>query len=85
MAAGPGDLTRTYNAASSLALLCPVTSSAKGYPFEVRLPTGLPVVGVILADQIRALDWRARGAQHVGRAPVDVVDDVLARLAPLLS
>ena len=45
-----------YNRASSLALLCPITSRAKGYPFEVALPDGLGVSGVILADQIRSLD-----------------------------
>ena len=76
---------RAYNEVSSLALLCPVTSKPKGYPFEVPLPVGLPVTGVILADQVRALDWRARGALHVGNAPIEVVDDVLARLAPLVS
>ena len=76
---------RVYNEASSLALLCPVTSKAKGYPFEVALPAGLVLTGVVLADQIRALDWRARGAQYVGDAPVEVVDEVLARLAPLVS
>lgn len=76
---------RLYNEASSLALLCPVTSKVKGYPFEVAVPVGLPVTGVILADQVRTLDWRARGAQHVTVAPAEVVNEVLARLAPLVS
>jgi len=76
---------RAYNEASSLALLCPVTSKAKGYPFEVPLPPGLPIAGVILADQVRALDWRARGAQHAGDAPHEIVDEVLARLVPLVT
>lgn len=76
---------KAYNEASSLALLCPITSKAKGYPFEVALPDGLSIPGVVLADQVRSLDWRARGAQHAGTAPRDVVDDVLARLAPLID
>jgi len=65
--------------------LCPITSKAKGYPFEVALPNDLPIAGVILVDQLRSLDWRARGAQHVGTVPSDVIDDVLARLAPLVD
>ena len=42
-----------YNRASSLALVCPVTSRVRGYPFEVALPQGLDVGGVVLADQVR--------------------------------
>lgn len=74
-----------YNGASSLALFCPITSRAKGYPFEVPLPEGLAVSGVILADQVRSLDWRARRASPVAKAPDAVVQDVLARLAPLVT
>src|SRR4051812_48721659 len=53
----------SYNAKLGLALYCPVTSRAKGYPFEVVLPGGLPISGVVLADQIKCQDWRARNAQ----------------------
>src|SRR5215470_9571364 len=49
-----------YNRASSLALFCPITSRVKGYPFEIALPSGLAVSGVVLADQVRSLDWKAR-------------------------
>src|SRR3954471_14030479 len=55
----------SYNGKVGLALLCPITSQIKGYPFEVRLPDGLPVAGVVLADQIKALDWRARHAERI--------------------
>ena len=74
-----------YNRASSLALLCPITSRAKGYPFEIPLPDGLAVSGVVLADQIRSLDWRARKAKLVDRAPALVVREVLARLEPIVT
>ncbi len=73
-----------YNRASSLALLCPITSRVKGYPFEVALPVGLAVSGVVLADQIRSLDWRARKARLMDRAPTSVVREVLAHLEPLV-
>ena len=75
----------SYNRASSLALFCPITSRVKGYPFEITLPSGLAVAGVVLADQVRSLDWKARSAALVGRAPDPVVQDVLARLEPLVT
>jgi len=65
--------------------MCPVTSRAKGYPFEVGLPTDLNVTGVILADQIKSLDWRARRAEIACRAPKSVIDEVLGKLNTLLS
>jgi len=73
-----------YNRASRLALMCPITSRARAYPFEVRLPAGLGITGVVLADQIRSLDWRARRARLAGRVPGTVVREVLARLEPLV-
>ena len=74
-----------YNGKVGLALMCPVTSRAKGYPFEVALPTDLDVTGVILADQIKSLDWRARRAEIACRAPKSVTDEVLGKLNTLLS
>ena len=72
-----------YNGKSGLALMCAIAPRAKGYPFEVILPEGLPVHGVILADHLRSADWKARKATIIGRAPADVVGDVLAKLKPL--
>ena len=65
--------------------MCPVTSRAKGYPFEVALPSDLDVTGVILSDQIKSLDWRARRAEIACRAPKPVMDEVLGKLSTLLS
>lgn len=76
---------RAYNDKASLALVCPVTSRVKGYPFEVPLPKSLPISGVILADHLKSLDWRERRAEKAGRAPKQVVEGVLDRLAPLLG
>ncbi len=73
-----------YNGRAGLALICPITSQAKGYPFEVRLPDKLPVHGVVLTDQIRSLDWRARQAEKAGVLPSEVIDDILAKAKTLL-
>lgn len=76
---------RAYNRKVGLALFCPVTSQVKGYPFEVRLPPGLSVQGVVLADQVKSLDWRGRRSRTTGSAPDDVVAEVLGKLGALLS
>jgi mRNA interferase MazF len=74
-----------YNEKASLALVCPISSRVKGYPFEVPLPGGLAISGVVLSDHLKSLDWKQRKAEFVARVPAEVVSDVLARLAPLLG
>ncbi|HBB30271.1 MAG TPA: endoribonuclease MazF [Cyanobacteria bacterium UBA8803] len=73
-----------YNKKSSLALLMPITKNQKGYPFEVLLPSGLKVQGVILADQIKCLDWKARNIKFVEVAPESTIEEVQAKIEPLL-
>jgi len=75
---------KKYNSRAGLALICPITSQAKGYPYEVSLPRELPVHGVVLADQVRSLDWRARSARKAGTLPSEVFDDILAKVRTLL-
>jgi mRNA interferase MazF len=74
-----------YHRKTSLLLACPVTSKVKGYPFEVALPAGLPVGGVILADQIKSLDWKAREAGFIARTPASVIEEVISLVLPLLG
>lgn len=57
--------SESYNEKSGLALVCPITSQIKGYPFEVAFKTKA-VQGVILADQIRGIDWTQRDAEKAG-------------------
>jgi mRNA interferase MazF len=75
---------RAYNALVGLAIFCPVTSQVKGYPYEVTLPQKSKIAGVVLADQVRSLDWRARDAQFAARAPDRIIEDVLAKLRTLV-
>lgn len=75
---------RAYNKRVGLALVCPITSQIKGYPFEVLIPDGLQVEGAVLADQPRSLDWVARSAVRAGALPKSVVDEVIGKLAALL-
>lgn len=75
----------SYNAKVGLALLCPITSQVKGYPFEVSIPDGLPVAGAVLADQLKSLDWRARDATFVCALPTTVTSEVLQKVVLLLA
>ena len=74
-----------YNGRVGLAILCPITSQVKGYPFEVVIPEGLGVTGVILSDQIKSLDWRKRRATVITRLPATVVAAALQNVGALLS
>ena len=76
---------KIYNVRSSLALVCPVTNQAKGYPFEVAVPAGHGASGVILADHLKSIDWKARHAERLGRCTDEVVEEVRAKLAALLG
>ncbi len=76
---------RAYNGKTSLALMCPITSRVKGYPFEVSLPSAGTVSGVVLADQIKSLDWRARRARFECPTTARVVGEVLDKVGVLLE
>ncbi len=75
----------SYNRKVGLAIVCPITSHAKGYPFEVAIPDGLPVTGVVLSDQAKSLDWQVRGAEPLCALPEESVHTVLQTLGTLLS
>ena len=76
---------RSYNSKARLAIACPITSHVKGYPFEVPLPASEKISGVVLADLVKNLDWRARRVAFEAKAPADVVTDVRERLRVLLG
>lgn len=73
-----------YNDKVGLAIFCPITGQEKGYPFEVRIPQGLEVTGVVLADQVKSLDWRARNAERMCTLPAGVMTEILGKLNVLL-
>ena len=75
----------SYNRKVGLALLCPITNQAKGYPFEVSVPDGLQVSGVVLSDQVKSMDWKARGASFLCSLPESAVHQVLNKVGTLLD
>ena len=74
-----------YNSKTGLAILCPITKQIKGYPFEVIIPAGKDISGVILADQVKSLDWHARMAELICVLPEVTVIETLEKLETLLS
>ncbi len=75
----------SYNARSGLMLCCPITSKIKPYPFVVPILGNPDVAGAALADQLRTLDWRARGATKKGRVSEQTLAQVLAKASALLE
>lgn len=73
-----------YNGKVGLAILCPITSQIKGYPFEVILPDGLEINGAILSDQVKSLDWKARNAEFACKLPTAAFNEVVSKLSTLI-
>ncbi len=73
-----------YNSKAGLLLACPITSKVKGYPFEVSV-RGTKIEGVVLADQLRSLDWRSRRARLIEKASEETLITVQQKLSLLLQ
>ncbi|MFZ0285194.1 MAG: endoribonuclease MazF [Terriglobales bacterium] len=76
---------KLYNGKTGMAVVVPITNQAKGYTFEVLLPVQIKTTGVIIADAIKSVDWRARRARYVEAAPLEVMDAVQERVMLLLE
>jgi mRNA interferase MazF len=68
-----------------LCIICPITSRARGYPFEVAIPRGHDISGIILVDQIRSVSWEKRYVTMASVAPAELLDEVREHLAALLQ
>lgn len=75
---------REYHQKTTFAVVCPITSTVKGYPFEVPLPAECAISGAVLSDQIKSIDRHARKIEVIGRAPERIMDEITAKLKALL-
>jgi len=73
-----------YNGRVKMAIMCPITHQIKGYPFEVKIPSGLDVTGAILSDQVKCLDWQARKAEFICKLSQNITSEVLNKLHTLV-
>lgn len=77
--------SQSYNRRVGLSLICPITRQSKGYPFEVNIPIGHNVVGVVLADQVRSIAWRERKAEYICSLPNETVSETIGMIDSVLS
>ena len=75
---------KAYNGKVGLAILCPITSQVKGYPFEVKIPEGLEIGGAVLSDQVKSLDWKVRQAKFICKLPPAAYNEVVQKLNTLI-
>jgi len=75
---------KNYNQKTNLAIMCPITSVQKGYPFEVII-NDKNVSGVVLADHVRSLDWKARNAKFIAKAKPKALSEVQTKLLLILG
>lgn len=74
---------KEYNQKSNLAIICPITSKIKGYPFEIRINS--IIQGVVLSDQIRSIDWKSRNAAFIEKIPEEILKEILENINLLLN
>lgn len=76
---------KEYNSKTGMGIFCPITSRIKGFPFEVKLPEELEIRGVVLADQIKSLDWRVRNASFICKVPEEMIEEVILKLEAIIK
>lgn len=76
---------KAFNERTGLALVCPVTNTVRGWPFEAPIPVEAAITGVVLADQVRSLDWRARNARFYSKAPRDTFTQTLGLVKSIVD
>jgi len=69
-----------FNRHTGLAIVCPITQTEREFPFHVPIPPKVKVSGVVMVDQVKSIDFRSRKAKRIGKAPPQLLDEVLAIL-----
>jgi mRNA interferase MazF len=73
-----------FNQQRGFILVCPVSNTKRKNPFYVNIPDGEAVTGILMADQLRSLDYKSRGAELIATCPKDLLLEVLARIYPIM-
>ena len=76
---------RDFNIATGLAAVCPLTNTRTASRFEVPVPRGAQLTGVVLSHQFKTIDWIARGATFHSRADSEFMWEVLGRIEAILG
>ena len=75
---------RAFNGLTGRCLACPITRRDRDWSFHVAITGADDVQGVVQTDQLRSLSWEKRGSRFISMAPATVLDEVRAKLKPLL-
>lgn len=76
---------KNFNIATGFVVACPVTNTKTGSSFEVDVPRGARLTGVILTHHVKSLDWIARNATYHSQASREVMCEVLGRIEAILD
>lgn len=69
-----------FNGHTGLCIACPITRTRRDFPFHVPIPEGHVVTGFVMVEQVKSIDFRARNARRIGRAPAEVLEEALSIL-----
>jgi mRNA interferase MazF len=69
-----------FNQQTGLVIVCPLTTTDRGYPFHVAVTKNPNVTGFVMVEQAKSIDYRARQAKSIGKASDDLLDEVLSIL-----
>ena len=69
-----------FNKHTGLCMACPITNTRRDYPFHVSIPEGQDVTGFVMVEQVKSIDFRARNARRIGKAPTQVLEEALSIL-----
>lgn len=73
-----------YNQKTGFAVICPISNTSRKNPFYVDIPSNQKVQGVILSEQFRSLDYKARNAEYIQKCPTATFNLVMAKIKPVL-
>lgn len=76
---------KEYNSKTGLAIFVPITTQSKGYPFEVQIPEGIKISGVILSDHIKSLDWKIKDAKFICILPPGTLNEVIDKIQVIIT
>jgi mRNA interferase MazF len=76
---------RAFNELTGRCIACPITRRDRDWSFHVPVPDGHEIGGVVQVDQLRSISWEQRGSRLIGQAQTGVLDEVRAKLKPLLA
>ena len=77
--------SKDFNIATGLAFVCPLTTKPSGSNFEVTVPRGSKLTGVVLSHHVKSVDWIVRNAQFHSKANKELMWEVLGRIEAILS